>query len=397
LETSIQISVSKLRYFRIVKPLIVLISSFLLIGFALWLPNRPTSLAIFVWFFAGFLQTLLFFWLSSIVFYSLVKSKLQVWLRVAFGPKPTLSIAFLTMTVFSVGVLLTLGSLYSWDNIQYLSAVLALIGGTAAGIALAERLFSSTKVNINYRIKSNRYEFFAATLLSCIFSATHFHIMKPEKPWQDVGMALIPLVFAFVSLLATWVCAYWLERSSQQNDTLKRITVNVVTSMLLLMLSDMITDLLIPAYIIYNGREYSSEVVFGIMQTGILVGFSAGLITFFYPIITQWYINYLLHTQSRWYVLHFVLRLFINGVIGFLPFGLVVCGILKGYASLNIYGVSLMLISMLSNVGLNRLLIESDKLRLENLQRLTASQRAKIAIISPTLRQVVQHWLQKGV
>ncbi|MCS7004163.1 MAG: hypothetical protein NZM38_02425 [Cytophagales bacterium] len=383
-----------LRYIKTLKPFTIFIVSSLLGIVAISFSGKYISLILFFSFWAGFFEILFFLKLYRLVHQKYIEN---VWLKVAFGPKPTLSIAFLGFIIASLGTLLYIGSFHKWNASQYLSGISAFIAGVSFSIMFAEKIFVPSKISLNHSIKVNRYEFFSAALLCSILSAIHFQVMFPQKPWFEIGMALIPLMFALMSLIVTWFGAYFLEKYAHQFDIPLRVVVHLITTLVLMSSADILVNSLIPEYIMSQGREYSSRVVLRTMQVGILIGLFAGFITLFYSKISKWYIDYLVSSQSRSFIINFVLRLFINGLIGCLPFALVVYGVLYGYQTLNLYGISLILISMLSHGSISGLLIETDELKFEKLTFLTGGQRLKISKISPTFRQVIRRIRHKSL
>ncbi len=342
----------------------------------------------------GFLQALLVLSFGRLLLWQLPDKLTWIWVRVLFAPYPTASLGFLLSCIGSF--LVFVGFLpASFKSVDLLSPIaLSFIAGTTLPvIGFGCFPFRLEDSNIVYRISSERYDAFLGTLVassllgSALIGASH---ITNQDDW---GGILVPLYFSLATLLLTFLGALLTEFKKPHSNAWF-LGVSVFAAIALIAIASTITSYALPGLLFINGKEITSYQIFFAMQIGILAGWVAGNIVKLYYFLAKATVRFLLHNSIKNIFIGVAIRFLLNASLGLTPALVAFAAIGLSYAVADIYGASLAILGIVSNVGVS-LAIGNNPLSKRHLDNLTFAQRRKLELLLPSYSTFGKVMLQR--
>lgn len=307
------------------------------------------------------------------------------WLGALFAPAPNRSLGMLLSSLFTAHWLLTAQwGLDAWDMYLLVYIGCAFLAGASAAVVLYHFFgYKSAERDIAYKVDNSRFDTFMGVVVASVFLGASFHSL-PQVGDVKEG-AIFPLLLAIWSIGATIISAVLIGEKPKESRWWLAISFSVAVLMMIIAAELLLNYL--PPYWSFNGREYTSSQALLSVELGIIAGLVTGIIVRFYDKIANWYVNFLLNKRFMGLGVNISLRIFINILVPFLPMIVVSSALLLAYAAAGLYGTSISLLGMLSNVGVS-MIIESNHLNTARMP-LSGMERRKLAIVSPALNQLL--------
>jgi hypothetical protein len=306
------------------------------------------------------------------------------WLGTLFAPVPNRSLGMLLAGTATFYQMIGEWSLASWDVFLLLQLSFAFLIGASCAIMVYHFFgYRAERWAISYRIENSRFDTFLGNLVASVFLGASFHAL-PHTGGVQEG-ATFPLLLGIWGIVITMVSAVLVGQQPKQSRWWLFTSLLSAAGMMVVA-SELIRNYF-PAQWIFNGREYTASQALLAVELGIVAGLLAGIVVRFYDTLAQWYVRFLLHRPFMGLPVNVSLRVFINVVVPMLPVLLVCSALLLSYQAASIYGASIALLGMLSNVGVS-MVVEVNHL---NADRLPVSEleRRKLALVSPALDKIL--------
>lgn len=370
------------------KPLLLLIAVAIGILWANQYPNHQYDGLFQTGFLTGLYQVIVVLSIGNLVLRFAHKHFILKFLGILFAPIPNKSLGFLLSSLITFTWLLM-----SYDfghftvyHITYMG--LAFIGGSALG-TFAYNLygFKARDLNISYQIENDRLDTFMGVIVAAVFLGTGFNYL-PESyvAFNGNGGVLFPLLIAISGLVITFVAAVLI--GNRPKNRRFWVSISVFSAIFMMLISTELVMVFLPAHWMVNGQEHTASQLLFSIQIGLIAGLLAGFAVKFYQVISDLYIQFVLGQTFKRIWVNVLLRFFINVVFPFMPVILTSGALLISYGMAGMYGTSIAFLGLLSNVGVS-LLIEGNRLNIEQTQGLSPMQKQKIALLSPSLNQVI--------
>lgn len=315
-------------------------------------------------------------------------SKKYTWLSIPsilFAPVPHRSLAMIFSSMATFYSLIGDWQVVAWDVYLLLHIVLSFLAGASFALLLfyvaIQRFF--TPQSLPFQLDRARVDMFSGTLVASVLLGSTFHITSTAgEPSEGV---LFPLVLGLWNIGITSIGAVLVGNKPKQSRWW--FTVSSAAAVLMMIIATELVRAYLPAFWTFGGREYLASNALLAVELGLLAGWAAGIIIRFYDRISLWYIDYLLEQKSKGVKLNILMRLFINIILPVLPMLLVTLALLGSFVAGGLYGTSLALLGILSNVGLS-MVIEANSLNAKKLP-ISDTEKRKLELLSPSFPQML--------
>ncbi|MDW7695410.1 sodium/proton-translocating pyrophosphatase [Flammeovirgaceae bacterium SG7u.111] len=342
----------------------------------------------------GFSQMFLVRLLGNLILLKTKKGQIHKWVGVLFAPRPGYSLGMLFVSILAFTVLFLNAGVTYWNVFLLNYLLFSFLAGSALATLVYEVFgFKIKDLHINYQLDPDRYDAFSGALIATIYlGLSYLQLPETASPLQYQGAILLPLVFALVSLMITYLGAIFFELNINKSEYIKPF-VSVISSALLIYAAIKLVPYFLPFNWLNEGVEFTALQVLMAMQVGILVGLVSGKAVKAYSYLAQKYIDFLLNKPFKGLIVNISLRFVINGVLALLPLFFVLSGLMFSYSLAGIYGLTLSFLCMVSNVGVS-LIILRNYLNPKRLENISHRQKMKLERVSPNFKKLLMKWFK---
>ena len=322
-------------------------------------------------------------------------SKRYAWLQWAgmlFAPVPHRSLGMLFSSMLTFYWLIGDWRNAAWDLYLFLHIILSFVTGATLALLVyyvLRQRFQQLQA-MPFQMDRSRIDMFVGTLVASVLLGATFHVTSlAGEPAEGV---LFPLMIGIWNIGITSVSALLVGRQPKQSRWW--LFVSAASAVLMMVVAAELVLSYLPSFWAFNGREYSTSNALLAVELGLFAGWLAGIIIRFYDRIALWYIDFLLEQRAkRGIAINMILRVMINLILPVLPLALVSTALLGSYATGGLYGTSIALLGILSNVGLS-MVIETNQLNAKKMS-ISATQRKKLELVSPSFPQAINQWSRR--
>ncbi|MGB0523953.1 MAG: sodium/proton-translocating pyrophosphatase [Flammeovirgaceae bacterium] len=370
------------------KPLILLIATAIGILYANTNVADQLDGLFLTGFLTGLYQVVIALTLGNLVLKFAHKHLILKWLGILFAPIPNKSLGLL-VSCLAVFTWLLIKVDIGHFNVFHLTYIgLSFISGSALG-AFVYNLYGYKARNlpIIYQIENDRLDTFMGVIIAAVFLGTSFTYL-PESfvAFDGNGGVFFPLFIAIAGLIITFIAAVLIGQRPKNRRFW--VSISVFSAIFMMIIATELVITLLPRQWMIDGQEYTSSKLLLSIQLGLIAGLLSGFAVKFYQVISDLYIQFILGQTFKIVWVNVILRFFINVVFPFMPVILTSGALLISYAMAGMYGTSIAFLGLLSNVGVH-LLIEENRLNIEQSKKLTPMQKQKVALLSPNFNQIL--------
>ncbi|MBX2841303.1 MAG: sodium/proton-translocating pyrophosphatase [Flammeovirgaceae bacterium] len=316
-------------------------------------------------------------------------SKFYKYIGVFFAPKPYKSLAQLFFSFIAIVGLLNYLEISHINAFEITYIMASYLGGAAVAFIIYELLgFKIDELKVTYKIDGDRYDTFVAVVIGTAFLGTTFNFIPGQyDPFEGMGAVLLPIYFATISILITYMGALFVELYPNRKNQIL-VLISVLSVIILIQVASILVNRLLPANWMIDGVEYSSMNVLAAMQVGVIAGFVTGKVVRLYQFLAMRYINFILKRSSERIFFNVIIRMVINGVIALVPLIIIVYALWLAYDMVGLYSLAIAFVCMISNVGVN-LVIDKNYLHIKNINYINYFQRRKLERLSPNVHALL--------
>lgn len=303
-----------------------------------------------------------------------------------FSPFPERSLALLISFTLTFGALIWHTASANWTVYEFASLLLVFLIGGSLGIASYRALFPRKRpFASSYQIEPERYDTFAGALIvSFLLGAGLLHLPGQTDPLHKAGPVLLPLAFSMFSLLLTFLTAWIVQAVPGKKSTALSVA-SFASALLLIYGAERLVWFLFPPVALFNGMEMTPGQVLFAIQFGLVSGLTAGHLVTMYRLVARLYVRRMLSQPIRNPYLHLCCMVLVNVLMAYLPFAVIMTTIMLSFQFAGLYGLSLALIGLLSNVGV-RLFVPGNQLHPANLSYISQLERRKFIRFTQVLQ-----------
>ncbi|MEN7550396.1 sodium/proton-translocating pyrophosphatase [Rapidithrix thailandica] len=306
-------------------------------------------------------------------------------MAVFIAPTPNASLGLLIFSLLSfIGLLIAFES-HGWNLFSLTEITFSFLAGASLGMILYDLFgLKSLRISMVYKIDVERYELFIAVLIASLFLGVNFVFLPTsQRAFNGLGAILLPLTIGVISVLGTVFTALLVEVFPKWKNSLL-FTCGLFVAYGMVAAAPGLTQTFIPNNLIVDSEEVSAWTIMFTLQIGVLAGWIAGNISKLYNFLADSFIEKLLEGKFQQLMISASIRLLLNIVVAVLPVLTIGMALVSAYMAVGIYGLSIVMLGMLSNVGMG-LIIPVNRLNPDRLNYLSNWQKQRLKVVSPNI------------